>query len=37
MFINNIGVVFDYVEDCIFDGGGSFELELIVYYFEDNW
>ena len=34
---NNTGAALDYVEDRIFDGGGSFESELTAYYLEDHW
>ncbi|ENN99402.1 MULTISPECIES: TonB-dependent receptor [Pseudoalteromonas] len=34
---NNTGASLDYVEDRIFDGGGSFESELTAYYIEDQW
>ncbi|MDU0355600.1 TonB-dependent receptor [Paraglaciecola aquimarina] len=34
---NDTGSAFDYVEDRIFDGGGSFNSELTAYYIEDKW
>lgn len=34
---NTSSAAFDYVEDRIFDGGGSFESELAAYYIEDKW
>ncbi|CAD2226724.1 Putative TonB-dependent receptor, plug [Pseudoalteromonas sp. 3J6] len=34
---NNTGNVLQYVEDRVFDGGGSFKSELTAYYIEDNW
>ncbi|TWX68266.1 TonB-dependent receptor [Colwellia sp. C1TZA3] len=34
---NDTGAALDYVEDRIFDGGGSFNSELTAYYIEDKW
>lgn len=34
---NTTGAAMDYVEDRIFDGGGSFNSELTAYYIEDKW
>lgn len=34
---NTTGAAMDYVEDRIFDGGGSFNSELTAYYLEDKW
>lgn len=34
---NTTGASLDYVEDRIFDGGGSFNSELTAYYIEDKW
>jgi hypothetical protein len=34
---NTTGSAMDYVEDRIFDGGGSFNSELTAYYIEDKW
>jgi len=34
---NETGAALDYVEDRIFDGGGSFESKLAAYYIEDKW
>ncbi|WP_442962070.1 MULTISPECIES: TonB-dependent receptor [unclassified Pseudoalteromonas] len=34
---NNTGSTINYVEDRIFDGGGSFNSELLAYYVEDKW
>ncbi len=34
---NDTGAAFDYVEDRVFDGGGSFNSELTAYYIEDKW
>jgi hypothetical protein len=34
---NTTGAALDYVEDRVFDGGGSFNSELTAYYVEDKW
>ncbi|MDO6425698.1 TonB-dependent receptor [Thalassotalea sp. 1_MG-2023] len=34
---NDTGSALDYVEDRIFDGGGSFNSELTAFYIEDKW
>ncbi|EKE82094.1 TonB-dependent receptor [Idiomarina xiamenensis] len=37
VYTNTTGAPLDYVEDRIFEGGGSFSSELSAFYIEDAW
>lgn len=37
IYLNNTGANVDFVEDRIFEGGGSFTSDLTAYYIEDVW